>query len=61
MAGPEAAAAEGAFLKSLGARCAELDKFSYGLVTVGPKRLTVDSRDAEGRSVCGGSFRIAAR
>ena len=60
-AGLEAAAAEDAFLKSLGARCVELDEFSYGVVSAGPKHLTVDSRDAEGRSVSGGPLRIPAR
>jgi alkaline phosphatase D len=60
-AGPAVASLLGTFLTELGARCVEVDTFSYGVVEASAGKLVVDSRDARGRSVCGRSFTLVAR
>jgi alkaline phosphatase D len=60
-AGAAAGSVVGGFLKTLGARCAVLDEFSYGHVEASRTKLVVDSRDADGRSVCGQPLVLRAR
>ena len=59
--GPAAAALLTTLLRTFGARCAIIDRFSYGLVEAGARTLVVTPRNAGGAGLCARPVRLTAR